>query len=53
MNLPSEAIDEFIDIYQEEFGVVIEPDKAIEMATALLNITSLIIKQEPYETTKP
>jgi hypothetical protein len=53
INLPSDAIQEFMDIYQQEFGVVIEPNKAIEMANALLNITSLIIKQEPYETAKP
>lgn len=52
MTLPIEAIDEFIDVYQKEFGVGIKLERAIELATALLDITSLVIKQVTYEATE-
>ena len=44
MKLPNEAVQEFIEIYQKQFGEVLPYEKADVMAQELLQLYILIAK---------
>jgi hypothetical protein len=47
MRVPEEALNEFLEIYREEFGVDIPHDEACEMATRVLKLYTLLSKTPP------
>lgn len=42
MNLPPEAIDEFMEIYQNEFEKPLDREKAEELAENLIRVFTLV-----------
>lgn len=47
--MSKEAIEEFKEIYKEEFGEKISNQKALELAQNLLNLFRAIYKPIPFE----
>ncbi len=49
MQLNQEDVDEFKEIYKEEFGKEISNQRALELAQNLLNLFRAIYKPIPFE----
>ena len=49
MQISDDALDEFITLYQAEFGKDISREDALEMAIRLLNLYQLIMRPLPHE----
>jgi hypothetical protein len=47
MRISDEALDEFIEIYREEFGEDISRNEASEMAIRILTLYTLLSKKPP------
>ena len=44
MSLPQKAIDEFVDLYKEEFGVTLSPTLAMEKANSVFSLFKILVK---------
>lgn len=53
MQLTQEDIEEFKQIYQQEFNMTLTDAQALELATAALNLMSAIYRPLPEETCHP
>jgi hypothetical protein len=53
MNITDDALDEFIAIYQEEFGEEISRAEASEMASSLLMLYGRLARKLPSIKTTP
>lgn len=49
MKISNTSLDEFIEIYQKEFGKEISREDALEMATRLINLYLIIYRPLPGE----
>jgi hypothetical protein len=47
MRISDEALDEFVEIYRQEFGEDISQDEASEMAIRILTLYTLLSKKPP------
>ena len=47
MRIPDEALDEFIVIYKEEFGEVINRNEATEIASRIVTLYELLARKLP------
>lgn len=47
MNLPPEAIDEFMNIYRDEYKKQLDRAKAEELAENLIRLFELILTRQP------
>jgi hypothetical protein len=47
MRISDDALDEFVEIYKEEFGEDISRDAASEMAIRILTLYTLLSKKPP------
>lgn len=53
MRIPDQALDEFIEIYKEEFGEDISRREAGEVASRLLALYELLARKLPNERKSP
>lgn len=51
MRIPDEAIDEFIEIYKEEYGEEISLNEANEMMRRMLTLYSMLARRMPNKST--
>lgn len=51
MQLTEKDLNEFIEIYQTEFGKPLSPEAALEMATRLIMLYKIIMRPIPADKT--